>query len=333
MKQDIQKFIFLAVIIGLAALHVKGQFGAGQAEGVSAEAALVSGLKEFIPALSSESAVSASVDSPAPSEENVYGVVAPPQDLAFVRVQNTPPPSVSASEALVGDLRSGTIYYSTSSNSRWPLASLTKLMSATFISEKMSPTSTITLTSDDLVDGDYPGIFAALQTYTEGDLFNAMLVGSVNEAAKALARTLGGDSFVADMNKRAADWGLTQTHFKDPDGISAANQSSAADVFKLASMIYENYPQIFKITRNSKITITELNSKTKKNIMSTHTYAGRKDFLGGKTGTTPEAGENLVTIISYSKREVVVVVMGADNRFKDTDQLLQWFKTDFNTSY
>jgi D-alanyl-D-alanine carboxypeptidase len=330
MKSDFQKAIFLAVIIGLAFLHVQTGLDAEKSPaGAEPVLAYQNAASPFVSSIGS----GAEADSSGNTPQNSSGVVAPPQDLAFFRVESTLPPAVSAAEALVGDLRSGTIYFATSSGSRWPLASLTKLMSASLISERMNATNTVTLTQEDLVDGDYASIFTPDSTYAEGDLFKAMLVGSSNESAKSLARTLGGDSFVDDMNKRAADWGLSETHFKDPAGISAANQSSAEDVFKMVAEIYGNYPQIFKTTQNSKVTISAAGSKVKQTIQNTHKYAGRSDFLGGKTGTTPEAGENLVTIISYGKREVVIIVMGAEDRYADTDQLIQWFKNDFSPGY
>lgn len=330
MKPDFQKAIFLAVIIGLAFLQVQTGLDAernpGRAEPVLAYQNAAS---PFVSSIDSGVGADSSGDAP----QNSSGVVAPPQDLAFFRIQSTLPPAVSAAEAVVGDLRSGTIYFATSSRSRWPLASLTKLMSASLISERMNATNTVILAPEDLVDGDYASILTPGSAYAESDLFKAMLVGSSNEAAKALARIAGGGSFVNDMNKRAADWGLSQTHFKDPAGISAANQSSAEDMFKMVAEIYGNYPQIFKTTQNSKINISPAGSKTKQTIQNTHKYAGRSDFLGGKTGTTPEAGENLATIISYGKREVVIIVMGAEDRYADTDQLIQWFKNDFSPGY
>lgn len=332
MKSDLQKFIFLAVIVGLATFHVQEGLQAGKSPKDAPQPAFAYNSLASPVYYSSGGTVSGQGQD---HLDNLSGVVAPPQDLAFFRVQATPDPSISAEEAIVGDLRSGTIYFAAGSKMRWPLASLTKLMSAVLVSEQLKPDQTITLVPDDLVNGDnqYVNVFTPGSSYSVSDLLNAMLVGSSNESARALARTVGGDSFIDDMNKRATEWGLSETHFKDPAGISAANQSTAENVFKMVSTIYENYPAIFKITQNSKVTVTELNFKKKNVIQSTHNYAGRKDFLGGKTGTTPEAGENLATIISYGKREVVVIVLGASDRYKDTDQLIQWFKNDFSPGY
>jgi len=321
------------VMVALAAFHVENGLKAGRGSGDVSVGPVFAYESPTLPVYSSKTPVNSGADGY--YIQNFSGVVAPPQDLAFSRVESTPPPSISAEEALVGDLRSGTIYFATSSGSRWPLASLTKLMSATLVSERLKPDQAVVFIPEDMVDGDnlYWNVFVPGFSYSVSDLLGAMLVGSSNEAAKSLARIAGGDSFVDDMNKKAANWGLGQTHFKDPAGISAANQSSAEDVFKMISTIHENYPQIFKITQNSKITVTELNSKKKNVIQSTHNYAGRSDFLGGKTGTTPEAGENLATIISYGKREVVIIALGASDRYKDTDELIRWFKNDWSPGY
>jgi len=59
-------------------------------------------------------------------------------------------------------------------------------------------------------------------------------------------------------------------------------------------------------------------------------FAGQADFLGGKTGYTDDAGGNLLSLFSYQKRPVLVLVMGASDRFGETRRLLQWFKNSYN---
>ena len=54
------------------------------------------------------------------------------------------------------------------------------------------------------------------------------------------------------MNARAAQWGMTNTYFDDPSGLSAANESSAHDLAILATHVYQNYPTIFSIVTRRK---------------------------------------------------------------------------------
>ena len=62
------------------------------------------------------------------------------------------------------------------------------------------------------------------------DLLHVMLMPSSNVAAQAMADYIGSAQFMNEMNARAAQWGMTETYFADPSGISAANESTANDL-------------------------------------------------------------------------------------------------------
>lgn len=314
MMKGTGKIIFLSAMVFLAAFYMKKGFSAQSPANISGNI---------------------SVDTNVP-DQNGSSVVLSPQsgNLNFFRLKSTLPPEVSSTEALIEDLETGEIYFGKNQDMRWPMASITKLMTATIAKEELNPGDIITFAEPDFADADsrftaffYPGAQFHMQ-----EIMQAMLVGSVNECAEALARTAGYDRFMAAMNRKAVEWGLTQTYFQDPDGISAANQSSASDLFIIASHIYKENPDIFNITRNTQIAVTDASS-TKHAVQSVNDLAGRSDFLGGKTGTTAEAGQNLLSIISYGGHPVVVIVLGSDDRYKDANQLIQWFENDFSPGY
>jgi D-alanyl-D-alanine carboxypeptidase len=131
------------------------------------------------------------------------------------------------------------------------------------------------------------------------------------------------------MNARAAAWGMTNTYFGDPSGLSATNESTANDFLKLAQEVYNHYPQIFTTTRTPQTYITEQNSGKKILVKSINNFAGEPDFIGGKTGHTNEADGNLLSIFSYENKPVFILVLGTDDRFGDTQKLYAWFKANF----
>ena len=133
------------------------------------------------------------------------------------------------------------------------------------------------------------------------------------------------------MNARAASWGMTNTHYDDPSGLSAGNESTPDDLLKLAQKIYTNYPQILQITRTPEVTLTEISTGKKIVVKSINDFAGRPDFIGGKTGYTDEADGNLLSIFNYENRPLLVIVMGTsdDDRFDNTLALYNWFVQDF----
>jgi D-alanyl-D-alanine endopeptidase (penicillin-binding protein 7) len=252
-----------------------------------------------------------------------------PSSSAFRRYGNDPPPAVGANSALIADLKTGEMFFNPSASSRWPLASLTKLMTAAVISQNIPLNQSTTLSVGDFpldsADGDMkPG-----ERYSIGDFRLAMLLESNNEAATALANFYGYDKFIAAMNAKAGEWGLSNTHFDDPAGLSASNQSTAMDLLYLAEHIYSQNPEVFKITYKQSGYITELNSKKRILIKTINNFASRPDFLGGKTGYTDEASGNLLSIFSYNRRPVLIVVLGTEDRFGDTEKLLNWFEANY----
>jgi len=207
---------------------------------------------------------------------------------------------------------------------RWPVASLTKLMTALVVIERTDLDSEIII-SDNAVNQDGAiGDFKAGEKYKAEDLLKAALVLSSNDAATALAETLGIDNFVSEMNKKALELGMENTKFVDSTGLSYLNQSTANDLAKLVNYIYFDRPEILKITTEKKISITELNSGKVKPFYSINEFAGELSFLGGKTGFINESRGNLISVFQddSGRGPILIIVLGSDDRFGDTKILL-----------
>ncbi len=248
---------------------------------------------------------------------------------SFIKETAAPTPVIHAAAWLVADLQHGTLLASQNETMRWPTASLTKLMTAVIASEMIPPETRITITADMFAADPSEANLAIGGTYAASDLLPVMLLPSSNVAAEAFADFAGRTSFIAAMNARAAAWGMHDTFFDDPSGISAANQSTAFDIFTLARNIYMSYPQIFSITRNASVIIKELSSGKSYQIKSINNFAGMPDFLGGKTGHTNEASGNLFSLFEYHGHPLAVVVLGTESRFADTLSLYAWVKNNF----
>lgn len=240
-------------------------------------------------------------------------------------------PAISASVALVADVKSGQIFLDQHSTMRWPLASVSKLMTAVVATDVLSLNQNITITQEMFgVDPNEKTLHVG-DTYTVGDLLRIMLLPSDNVAAEALADFYGRSHFLEAMVAKAKSWGMNDTYYDDPSGLSAANQSTARDLLKLAQNMYANYPQILGITRTSQASVKEQGSGNTVIVKSINDFAGQSGFIGGKTGYTDQAGGNLFSLFSYMNHPVLIVVLGADEstRFNDTQTLYDWFKTNF----
>ncbi len=265
------------------------------------------------------------------------GSLSPVEGIAprvFYQIHNVAQPLVNAKSALLADLLTGETYFTFNPDQRWPLASITKLVTAGLTMKYNDLSQLVTLGDRDflITENENPKYLKAGDSYSIKDLFKIMLLQSSNEAAEALANIKDHNEFIANMNVLVKEWGLTSTYFSDPSGLSAANQSTANDLLKISRIIYEQYPYVFRATQFQKLLVTELNSGRRQTILNINIFAGQSDFSGGKTGYTEEAGGNLLSVFSYRGRPIVIVILGTDDRFGETEKLLEWFKDSFALS-
>ena len=229
---------------------------------------------------------------------------------------------VSAAGAYLMD--SNEPLYAFRSQKQWPIASVTKLMT-TFVSRKlMTETETITMSEEAIAAYGEAGDFKIGERFRVSDLVQAMLLVSSNDAAKALADHYGEEAFVAEMNQAAAGIGMTDTIFADATGLSARNLSTSDDLSKLVRFIWSEDPEIFIITRLRQTRIVDIDGGLSRELDNINFFAGRSNFLGGKTGQIPDSNGNLVSIFNLPDKSspVIIVVLGAEDRFKETEKIL-----------
>ena len=232
----------------------------------------------------------------------------------------------SARIAHVENLSSGSVVYSKNAFIRWPIASITKLMSATIADDLLSSTSTITITEDIIKRTEGYASFDAGETYSVTGLIAAMLVFSSNDAAFALADEVGEDVFVEAMNKKAQELGMSETRFHEPSGLSYLNQSTAQDIVMLLSYLYREKPDLFDYTRTKRIYLEEYESGRRFTFNNIISFAGQKSFLGGKTGFIDESGGNLVTLFDTPQGPIAVIVFSSSDRFADISALRRCYE-------
>lgn len=269
-------------------------------------------------------------NSVAPTQNNASTGMTSNASSSFTRFNTTPLPVFTNHAYMVADLTTGAVLSSSNINVRWPTASLTKLMTATVIFDDLSTSTVITITPQMFAADPDERRLVVGGTYTVEDLLHLLLMPSSNVAAEAMADYYGRAKFMQEMNTRAQAWGMQNTHFDDPSGISAANQSTANDLMILAQHVYNNYSGILSLTNTPTWTLTEQNTKKTLTFNSINVFVGESVFVGGKTGNTPQAGGNLLSIFNYEGKPVFITVLGAPALpFQDTANLFTWFRTNF----
>jgi len=260
--------------------------------------------------------LTASVESMITEEEEPVEIqeakfMIPPPPLAM-------PPAISAASALVKELFKNELLFDLHPNKEWPTASLAKLMTAVVSLDKIPSDSKISISYEAVATEGVAGYLVIGENYNRDKLLEALLIYSSNDAAAALAEhynnTLEADPtnevqnpFVIEMNRKALSLGMYNTKFVDPHGLSPDNQSTANDLEKLVHHIFNLRPEIFAWTR-----IRDGN---------THPFATWDNFVGGKTGFLDEANGNLITLFNDNGRPLIIIVLGSEDRAKDTENL------------
>lgn len=226
-------------------------------------------------------------------------------------VVQRPAPKISAASALVKRINSTDEFFISHPNQQWPVASLTKLMTAVVALEKINATSSVKVSSEAIATEGGAGNLIAGKFYSRRELLGALLKVSSNDAGVALAEYVGTEEFVQLMNQRAISIGMYNTRYFDPTGLSALNQSMVSDLEKLVIYIFNVHPEIFAITR-----------EVGGNI---HPFVNQPNFIGGKTGFIDEASGNLISLFhspsAGQTQPLLIIVLGSEDRTKDTEAL------------
>jgi len=214
--------------------------------------------------------------------------------------------------------------YAFRSQKQWPIASVTKLMTTLATRKLIAEMETITMDEEAIAAHGEAGDFKTGEKFKVSDLVQAMLLVSSNDAAKALADHYGEEEFVAEMNRLAVDIGMTNTIFVDATGLSARNLSTSNDLSRLVRFIWSEDPGIFAITRLPYANIIDIDGGRSRKLNNINFFAGRSNFLGGKTGQIPDSNGNLVSIFNLPDKSspVIIIVLGAEDRFKETEKIL-----------
>ncbi len=242
-------------------------------------------------------------------------------------------PDVHAAAAIIYNPETNEVLWEENSQNQRSIASITKVMTAVVYVEGDPDFSEQVLVDRSDVRNASTTHLKANETVSVDNLLHLLLIASDNAAARARARTSqwGEAGFVARMNEKAAELGLTSTSYADPSGLDPANVSSAYDMARLIAYAAGD-ERIGTIMRTPEYTVTT--SRRTVQIHSTNQLVRRGDLdvMGGKTGFIGRAGYCLATLLRLpdANQEVAVVVLGArsnSGRFNETRNLFDWLST------
>ncbi|UYY90050.1 serine hydrolase [Weissella confusa] len=221
-----------------------------------------------------------------------------------------------------------------------PIASTTKLITMYMVkeaiksgkislSQKVKVPEDIAAFSQDLSVANTP--MTAEKTYTVQQLIDAMMVPSSNGAALLLANLLGGSQakFEKMMEAKLESWGIAGVKIYSPSGLTngdmkkfkdasaeddVENEMSARELAVVARRLVVDFPDVLKTAQQKTVEFPAVSGGTE-TMNNTNELLGNEtldlNWLGLKTGTTPNAGGNFVGVTKIQGRPVVSVVLNS----------------------
>ncbi len=226
---------------------------------------------------------------------------------------------ISAKSYVVYDEATGAVLASRNADQRLPIASLTKLMTGLVAYRELSMSDEVTVLGGLTGTSPILGLRTGDQVRTE-DVMKAMLVGSCNDAAQALAKFIeskASTTFVSLMNDEASRLGMANTRFSNPTGFdSQYNYSSANDLAKLIQTTQKLLPfrEVGKLSRYELQGATGISYATQATNKLIRHHA---DITAIKTGFTEGSGGSMAVKSTQGGHTVILIVVGSSDRERD----------------
>jgi D-alanyl-D-alanine endopeptidase (penicillin-binding protein 7) len=246
---------------------------------------------------------------------------------------------LASGSALLIDLKTNEVLYSSNPDMVVPIASVTKLMTAMVVLDAQLPLDErLPVTIRDA--REMQGVFSRVRIGSEisrREMLLLTLMSSENRAAASLAHHYPGgySAFIQAMNTKAKALGMTQTRYVEPTGLSELNVSSAQDLVKLLKAS-QGYPLIEQFSTTDDKTVAFHKPNYTLGFRNTNGLVRKPDWSIQltKTGFTNAAGHCLVMRTMMNQRPVAFVVLDAFGKYThmaDASRLKKWVETGKTT--
>ena len=253
-------------------------------------------------------------------------------------------PDIDASNAFVMG-KNGTVYYARSADEQVKIASITKVMTAILAVENCKMDEKITVSNAAAAVGNSTAGLLEGDELTVEQALRGLMIPSGNDAAIALAEHVGKKldpktkdavaTFVKAMNEQAKKLGCTGTLFENPHGLdfdewAGDMHSTAHDVaLMMQEAMKDDTIREVMASKDPWIEVTGADGSDHSHSMDTHNVLlGQDGNIGGKTGTTDDAGYCFASAYNRDGDEIYTVVLNSsttDQRFADTATLASWY--------
>ncbi|MEL4014191.1 D-alanyl-D-alanine endopeptidase [Dryocola clanedunensis] len=242
---------------------------------------------------------------------------------------------IASGSAMIVDLQTNKVLYSSHPDLVRPIASITKLMTVMVVLDAHLPMDEL-LSVDISHTPEMKGVYSRVRLNSKisrKDMMLLALMSSENRAAASLAHHYPGgyDAFIRAMNAKAKSLGMTHTRYVEPTGLSIANVSTARDLSKML-IATKQYPLLGQLSTTKEDMATFSNPPYTLPFRNTNhlVYRDNWNIQLTKTGFTNNAGHCLVMRTVINNRPVSLVVLDAFGKythFADANRLRNWMET------
>ena len=258
--------------------------------------------------------------------------------LTVCFAEGTAKPQLLSESYVLMEASTGTILHEKDMHKVLPPASITKIMTLLLIYEALEDG---TITKETIVTTtDHAASMGGSQVYLEAGeqqtvetLIKCISISSANDACVAMAEHLAGteEAFVEEMNKKAKELGMNNTHFVNCCGLDVdGHVSTAYDIALMSRELMSRFPDVmtYTTTRISSMTHTTNKGTTEFGLTNTNKLLSSYEGITGlKTGSTGKARYCLSATATRNDIDMIAVVLSAPDtktRFKEAATLLNY---------
>jgi serine-type D-Ala-D-Ala carboxypeptidase (penicillin-binding protein 5/6) len=239
-------------------------------------------------------------------------------------------PYINARCAIAIDSKTKIVLYEKSSASLVPMASTTKIITA-LVALKYGDLDKKVLISEKAsqIRGSTVG-YKRGEYITLKELVHGLMLRSGNDAAIAIAEGISGsiDEFLKLMNEYAAEIGLLDTHFESPHGLDSANHYTTAYDLAVATAKAKEIKKFNEIVSSKDIDAGSAGfTRSFHNINKILWQMPTAN--GVKTGYTGQAGKCLVSSIGYDNKDIIIVILNSNTRWKETQKIYDYIVKEY----
>jgi D-alanyl-D-alanine carboxypeptidase len=237
---------------------------------------------------------------------------------------------LQAEAVYVVDMKNDEVLFARRETTLYPLASLAKMVTSLVALDNF-PVETITITAESIAQSGDKGLVLG-EKWDVPELMKFMLMTSSNDAAHALAVSLGEDTrnFIFLMNRYVQQRGLDDMYFLSPTGLDddvygVTGYGTARSIYEVMKISYQEYSDIFRPTAALEGYFTSQDGRVHRGI-NTNTVIGTiPGLVFSKTGYTNDAGGSLAFIFEAGPHHPIgVVILGSTfyGRFDDAQKIV-----------